>query len=47
MPAKSRRRNCRAISSAASRLVFRAVCSISFSFIARDELTSIVTMASV
>jgi hypothetical protein len=46
-PARSRRRNWRATSSAASRLVFSAVSSIEPSFVARPEFTSIATSASV
>ncbi len=46
-PPKSRIRSCRAISSAASRLVFNAVSSISAPFVARAELMSIEIMASV
>ncbi len=43
----SRNRNCLAISSAASRLVFNAVSSISLPFVARAELMSIEINASV
>ena len=46
-PPKSRKRNWRAISSAASRLVFSAVSSISPPFVALDELISIEVSASV
>ena len=46
-PPKSRSRNCRVISSAASKLVFTAVSSISAPLVARPELTSIATNASV
>ena len=46
-PPMSRRRNCRAISSAASRLVFRAVSSISPPRVARAELISMEIRASV
>ena len=46
-PPMSRRRSCRAISSAASRLVHRAVSSISPPLVARAELMSIETSASV
>ena len=43
----SRIRNCRAISSAASKLVWSAVCSMSEPRVARAELMSIETSASV
>ena len=46
-PPISRMRSCRAISSAASRLVLRAVSSMSWPFVARAELISIETRASV
>ena len=46
-PPKSRSRNWRAISSAASRLVFNAVASISEPLVALAELMSIDTSASV
>ena len=46
-PARSRRRSWRAISSAASRFVWRAVSSIECSRVERPELTSIETSASV
>ena len=46
-PPKSRKRSCRAISSAASKLVFSAVSSISPPFVARAELISIDVNASV
>ena len=46
-PPRSRRRNWRAISSAASRLVLRAVSSMSPPWVAREELISIDTSASV
>ena len=46
-PPMSRRRSCRAISSAASRLVLRAVASMSPPRVARAELMSIETSASV
>ncbi len=46
-PPKSRKRNCRAISSAASKLVLKAVSSISLPFVARAELISIDVIASV
>ena len=46
-PPTSRNRNWRAISSAASRLVLSAVSSISAPFVARAELMSIETRASV
>ena len=43
----SRRRSCRAISSAASRFVLRAVSSMSAPLVARAELMSMDTSASV
>ena len=46
-PPKSRKRNCRAISSAASRLLLRAVSSMLRPFVALAELTSIEVNASV
>ena len=46
-PARSRSLSWRAISSAASRLVLSAVSSIVRSLVARPELTSIATSASV
>ncbi len=46
-PAMSRKRNWRAISAAASRLVAVAVCSIECSRVDRPELMSIDTKASV
>ncbi|CSA42015.1 Uncharacterised protein [Vibrio cholerae] len=46
-PPRSRRRNWRAISSAASRLVLRAVSSISPPLVARAELMSMEVKASV
>jgi hypothetical protein len=46
-PPRSRSRNWRAISSAASRLVLNAVCSMSVPRVARAEFTSIATSASV
>ena len=46
-PPKSRKRNWRAISSAASRLVLNAVSSISLPLVARAELISIDVNASV
>ena len=46
-PPKSRRRSWRATSSAASRLVLSAVCSISLPRVARPEFTSTETSASV
>ena len=46
-PPMSRSRSCRAISSAASRLVLRAVASMSPPRVLRAELMSIETSASV
>jgi len=46
-PPRSRRRSCRAISSAASQLVLNAVVSMSPALVARAELTSTETSASV
>ena len=46
-PPMSRSRSCRAISSAASRLVWNAVCSMSEPRVARAELMSTDTSASV
>ena len=46
-PARSRRRNWRATSSAASILVFSAVSSMEPSLVARPEFTSMATSASV
>ena len=46
-PPKSRKRNWRATSSAASKLVLNAVSSISLPFVARAELISIEVIASV
>ena len=46
-PPMSRKRNWRAISSAASKLVFNAVSSMSLPLVARAELMSIETKASV
>ena len=46
-PPKSRRRNWRATSSAASRLVLKAVSSMSAPRVERPELTSTETSASV
>jgi hypothetical protein len=46
-PARSRRRSCRAISSAASRFVLSAVSSMLCSRVERPEFTSIDTSASV
>ena len=46
-PPKSRKRNCRPISSAAWTLVLKAVISTSFSRVERPELMSMATKASV